>query len=144
MRRLIINGIVCMSVLALSGCASIVSKSNYPVRIDSTPPGAFVTIKDNSGRVIQQATTPLVVTLDASDGFFSNARYQFLFEKEGYNSTLQMLSAKIDGWYVGNIVFGGLIGLLIVDPATGAMWKLPSEVHGYMVPVAVLPPSKSE
>jgi hypothetical protein len=25
---------------------------------------------------------------------------------------------------LGNIVFGGLIGLLIVDPATGAMWKL--------------------
>jgi hypothetical protein len=34
---------------------------------------------------------------------------------------------KLDGWYIGNIVFGGLIGMLIVDPATGAMWKIENE-----------------
>ncbi len=34
---------------------------------------------------------------------------------------------KVDGWYWGNIVFGGLIGWLIVDPATGAMYKLETE-----------------
>lgn len=31
----------------------------------------------------------------------------------------------MDGWYWGNILFGGLIGMLAVDPATGAMYKLP-------------------
>ncbi len=30
----------------------------------------------------------------------------------------------MNGWYAGNIVFGGLIGILIVDPATGAMWDI--------------------
>ncbi len=30
----------------------------------------------------------------------------------------------------GNILFGGLIGWLIVDPATGAMWTLvPKEIN---------------
>ena len=28
-------------------------------------------------------------------------------------------------WYIGgNILFGGILGWLIIDPATGAMWKL--------------------
>jgi hypothetical protein len=39
------------------------------------------------------------------------------------------LTADIDGWYFGNLLFGGLIGILIVDPATGAMWKLPENVN---------------
>lgn len=34
---------------------------------------------------------------------------------------------KIDGWYFGNILLGGLFGMLIVDPATGAMYKLETE-----------------
>ena len=34
----------------------------------------------------------------------------------------------MDPWYAGNIVFGGIIGAL-VDPAAGAMWKLPKEVN---------------
>lgn len=39
----------------------------------------------------------------------------------------------MDGWYVGNIIFGGLIGLLLVDPITGAMWKLPDTAQGNLV-----------
>jgi hypothetical protein len=37
------------------------------------------------------------------------------------------VDSRINGWYVGNIVFGGIIGSLIVDPLTGAMWALESE-----------------
>lgn len=48
------------------------------------------------------------------------------------------LSADISGWYFGNILFGGLIGMLIVDPATGAMWKLPENVNASVSPIATL------
>ncbi|MEW6291598.1 MAG: hypothetical protein AB1545_17315, partial [Thermodesulfobacteriota bacterium] len=35
------------------------------------------------------------------------------------------VESKANGWYIlGNLLFGGLIGYLIVDPATGAMWNL--------------------
>jgi hypothetical protein len=34
------------------------------------------------------------------------------------------LKATLSGWYFGNIIFGGLIGMLAVDPATGAMWNI--------------------
>jgi hypothetical protein len=32
--------------------------------------------------------------------------------------------AELSGWYFGNLVFGGIIGMLIVDPLTGSMWNL--------------------
>ena len=35
----------------------------------------------------------------------------------------------MDGWYAGNILIGGLLGLLIIDPATGSMWKLDESVQ---------------
>ena len=47
--------------------------------------------------------------------------------KNGEQVTIDTIEKQLDGWYIGNILFGGLIGLLIVGPATGAMWKLPSE-----------------
>ena len=47
------------------------------------------------------------------------------------------MDSSLSGWYWGNIVFGGLIGMLIVDPATGAMYKLPEGVSADMgTPVA--------
>jgi hypothetical protein len=68
--------------------------------------------------------TPSTLTLKASNGFFDGATYSVHFEKEGYDSQNVMLDSKIDGWYLGNVLVGGLLGLLIIDPATGAMWKL--------------------
>lgn len=46
---------------------------------------------------------------------------------EGYESKKINIECKLNGWYFGNILIGGLIGFLIVDPATGAMYKLDSE-----------------
>jgi hypothetical protein len=31
-------------------------------------------------------------------------------------------------WYFGNLVFGGLIGMVIVDPLTGATFDFPSRL----------------
>lgn len=32
--------------------------------------------------------------------------------------------SRLNGWYFGNILIGRVIGMLIIDPATDAMWKL--------------------
>lgn len=37
--------------------------------------------------------------------------------------------STVNGWYIGNILFGGVIGLLAVDPATGAMYSFPDSVN---------------
>ena len=77
-----------------------------------------------------------MVTLSARGGFFTPAKYQVEFSKKGGPTQTVPLTADIDGWFFGNILFGGLIGILIVDPATGAMWKLPENVNTTWAPLA--------
>ena len=37
---------------------------------------------------------------------------------------MQQVSSSLNGWYWGNILVGGLIGMLIVDPISGAMYEI--------------------
>lgn len=129
MKKLVGIFVVAAMVAGLqSGCASIVSKSNWPVTVQSNPTGAKCVVVKANGVQLHAGETPMTLTLDASDGFFSSAKYTVNCTKDGHQATSSELSAHLNGWYVGNIVFGGLIGILIVDPATGAMWKL-DETH---------------
>ncbi|MGV3658577.1 MAG: hypothetical protein ACO1TE_00280 [Prosthecobacter sp.] len=115
--------------LLLTNCASIVGKSSYPVSITSTPSAANVTITNKKGVAVHSGLTPTTVTLKSSAGFFQNERYTLTFSKPGHTSRSVPLKAGISGWYAGNIIFGGLVGILIVDPLTGAMWRLNDKVH---------------
>ncbi|MEX0676793.1 MAG: hypothetical protein WD063_06930 [Pirellulales bacterium] len=112
-----------VSAVVLAGCASIVSKSEYPVAITSNPIGADFVVKRGNGIPVASGITPATITLSASDGYFKPAKYTVEFRRKGVVQSVP-LTAKIDGWYFGNILFGGIIGLRIVDPATGAMWSL--------------------
>ncbi|MDR0981779.1 MAG: hypothetical protein LBM07_00865 [Culturomica sp.] len=115
------------SVFLFSSCASIVSKSSYPIMISSIPSEAKISITDKKGIEIYAGQTPATLKLKSGSGFFGKARYQVKFEKSGYNTKIVPVEFKLDGWYFGNILIGGLIGMLIVDPATGAMWKIETE-----------------
>ncbi|MDR0970925.1 MAG: PEGA domain-containing protein [Bacteroidales bacterium] len=117
--------IICLvAIVIFSSCATIVSDSSYPLSINSEPNGATVTIKDRYNIEIFKGITPTQLNLDASCGFFQKARYIITIEKEGYQTTTIPIGATLDGWYFGNIFFGGVIGFLIIDPASGAMYKL--------------------
>jgi hypothetical protein len=115
------------TLFLLSGCASIVSKVTYPISISSNPVGAKVSITDKKGIEIYQGNTPASLYLRAGSGYFSKAEYLVTLSSPGYDDKTMPVHFKLDGWYIGNIVFGGLIGMLIVDPATGAMWKIENE-----------------
>jgi hypothetical protein len=113
-----------VAAVVLAGCASIVSKSEYPVAITSNPIGADFVVKRNNGIPVASGVTPATIVLPASEGYFQPAKYSIEFRRKGVVQTVP-LTAKIDGWYFGNLLFGGIIiGMLIVDPATGAMWRL--------------------
>ncbi len=124
MKKLLLATTVASS-LVISGCASIVSDSSYPVALQSTPAGAAFTVTSKNGTVVHSGTTPATVTLKSGAGFFSAATYKITMKKAGHEPQVITVDATLDGWYIGNILLGGLIGMLIVDPATGAMWKLP-------------------
>lgn len=124
--------------MLLASCASIVSKNNYPVALTSNPSGSHVVVKNSSGESIHQGVTPTTVTLAASEGYFKPATYTVEFSKKGKAKQIVTVSAGMDGWYFGNIVLGGLIGMLVVDPLTGSMWKLDSTVNADFQAVATL------
>jgi len=109
-----------------SGCSSIISKSDYAVAVNSSPDGANFSITNKAGLKVQSGVTPSIVTLKSSSGYFKGEAYTIELKKDGYSSKTFTLSSTVDGWYFGNILFGGLIGMLIVDPATGAMYNLPA------------------
>lgn len=109
----------------LFGCSSIISKSSYPVVINSNPDSAIFEITNKAGQKIQNGKTPATVTLKSSSGYFKGESYTINLKKEGYKDQTYTITSTVDGWYFGNILFGGLIGMLIVDPATGAMYNLP-------------------
>ena len=124
--------IICSSATAgsilLSSCASIVSKSNWPVSITSQPTGLEFIIKKPDGTAISNGKTPQIVTLDSSAGYFKPASYIIQTKRGNKVIGEQEITAGLNGWYFGNILFGGLIGLIIVDPLTGAMYRLPESV----------------
>lgn len=129
MKKSILNitSIFLSAVFLLSSCASIVSKSTYPLSVSSDPSNAKLSITNKKGKEIYLGQTPAVVQLKSGDGFFTKAEYQVKFSLNGYEDKIVPVTFKLDGWYWGNLLFGGLIGMLIVDPATGAMFKIETD-----------------
>ena len=112
---------------ALSGCASIVHGGPRAISVASSPNGAKVSIYDRSNTLVQTNTTPFVARLNTKYGYFKGQTYRLVFELPGHANAEVNLGSSVSGWYFGNIVFGGLIGMLIVDPLTGAMYNLTPE-----------------
>lgn len=116
---------VLSSAFYLCSCASIVSGGPKALPIMSQPDEANCEIIDvRTGNTILKTKTPYTATLERSAGFFQSAKYKVKLTKEGYLPQEHQVDSSINGWYFGNIVFGGLLGILIIDPATGAMWKI--------------------
>ena len=72
--------------------------------------------------------TPFQIILDKKAGYFQGKSYLVTLSKDGYKDISFNIKPTPNGWYLaGNFIFGGLLGWLIVDPATGAMWNLKPE-----------------
>jgi hypothetical protein len=122
-------------VTSLSGCATIVHGGPRSLPVASTPPGATVSIYDRAGKQISTQTTPFVATLPSKYRYFGGQSYRLVFEMDGYQKTEVQVRPAVSGWYWGNLLFGGVIGMLIVDPATGAMYNLaPNKVEQTLSP----------
>lgn len=118
--------------LLFSGCASIVSDSKYAVRITTNSPNSTVVVRKKNGELVAQQQAPALVLLDSGRGYFLPARYVVEVSAPGMNPAVCELSASFDYWYLGNVFpFPFLIplGMLIVDPLTGAMWKMNSHLQ---------------
>lgn len=109
--------------LAVSGCASIIKSNEQTIALRSTPPGATVEILNHKGQTVFSGVTPTAAKLDTSRGFFAKAEYTVNYEKTGYVPITAQISGTARDWYYANIM-NLFVGYLIVDPMTGAMWRL--------------------
>lgn len=117
--KVIFKLILVSTVLLFSSCATIISGSRQNVEITSEPSSATVYINE-----IEIGNTPIQKNLKR------NQNYQLVLKLDGYETYETRLEKKFNAWYIGNVVFGGLIGI-VVDPITGAMHKLkPEEIDG--------------
>jgi len=91
--------IILLAVGLMAGCATIISGTTDEVTFNSEPQDVEVTV---GGKVIGK--TPLTVQLDKKSG------QSVEFNLEGYKRQTRALSTKMDSWFWGNIVLGGLIG----------------------------------
>ncbi len=114
--------IACSLVVALlSSCATIVSGSKQNVKFVSNPSAATVYVNNE---IIGK--TPLDVKLSRKK------EHKVSIKLEGYQTYETKLTKKLNGWYFGNILIGGVIGL-VIDPITGAMYNLsPKEITAEM------------
>jgi hypothetical protein len=118
-----------------SGCATIVHGGPRSIPIASNPPGATVSIYDRDGKEVSKQTTPFTASLRTKYKYFAGQNYKLVFEMAGYRKQEVELRSTMSGWFWGNLAFGGVIGMFIVDPNTGAMYNLaPNKIEQTLAP----------
>ena len=123
------EGVLLLSLVLNVGCSSIICGTTQHVQFTSYPENAQIEIISARGEIINQAQTPTSITLKRGRGYFLGADLTVRALADGYEPKELPIPSRLNGWYFGNILFGGLIGMLIVDPLTGAMYRFPDHVH---------------
>ena len=131
--RLLTSAVIVLAGIQLSGCASVIKGSTASLGI-TTPPvtGATCTLSSSEGS--WQMTSPGTVTVSRSKHDI-NIRCT----KEGYQEAAAVIPSSFEGWTLGNLLIGGIIGVG-VDAATGAMNDYP---NAFQVPMTPLAPAMS-
>jgi uncharacterized protein YceK len=109
------------TLLVFSGCASIMHGSKQEITFTSNPSGATVEVFSDVSE--GRCDTPCSLILRR------NQNYRVVFKKGGYQDFEAPLRKGTDGWIWGNILFGGVIGL-VIDLTNGSAYKLrPGELE---------------
>jgi hypothetical protein len=106
----------CLMAVLMVNCGSIVHQTTQQVHINSEPAGAAVTVECGDVNNDPKLVTPAVVTLHRKPSYCG-----IKLNKDGFAETELQFGRQMSPWYLGNILIGGLVGL-IVDAANGAMW----------------------
>jgi hypothetical protein len=119
--------ILSMGIL-LASCATIMSGTTQSIKIATSPEGAKIAIYDQNRMKVLETSTPAIVNLTRGSGYFSGQSYRIEVSKDGYVTQNIALSSEVNaGWYFVGNVFTIIIGWVIIDPITGAMWSLSPE-----------------
>ncbi len=101
------------------------SGTSESVQVETEPPGASVLVRPGDVRVV----TPATLKLSRSD-----APYTLKIDLEGYRPQRTYIRGRGNPWLWGNILLGGVPGILI-DWATGSVVDLePDEIRLVLEP----------
>ncbi len=104
-------------------CATVAHGRYQQVPVNSTPPGAAVTVDCGNG-VQNGGVTPVTVNLKRNAD-----KCDVVLSHEGYEDASATFAKSISGWIWGNLAIGGIPGW-IIDAADGAMYnRLPESVQ---------------
>jgi len=131
MKTVIVTGL-CALGLSLSGCASVVQGQSQTIAI-TTPPttGAECTLKSALGS--WNVTSPGTVKVQRS-----KENVEIRCNKAGFQEGYSVIPSEFEGWTVGNLLIGGIIGIG-VDAATGAINQYPNAFQVPMYPLPAAP-----
>lgn len=101
------------SLLGSFGCATVLVGPSQTVSIRSSPPGATATVLPGETTVV----TPAEIDLPRKRS------HTVCFHLDGYRPVNGYIDPLPGGWMYGNLVLGGLVGMLI-DIESGAAWTL--------------------
>jgi hypothetical protein len=113
-------------MVAVSGCATLVSDDHQSIVITSDPVGATCEVRQGGVLVGTVATTPGTILVGKS-------RHDIAIDctRPGYYPGAAVLEPHFQGWTFGNILYGGSVGLL-VDTSSGAINEYPHWVSVFM------------
>ena len=122
----------------LCSCATVMRDNTQIVPIQSNTEKVNIKITNRAGMTIFDGQTPASIPLktSVSGGYFNPEQYTIVASKDGFQTQTQIIDWHISGWYyAGNLLIGGLIGYLIIDPLTGDMYYLDENVLLNMTPL---------
>lgn len=104
------------SVMLTTGCATIVNDDYVQIPVTTVPSEASIEVNGSSYQ------SPAIVPVPRGQGDFV-----MKISKDGYQPVSIFLNQSLDGWVWGNVIFGGIIGL-VVDFATGDAYDISPDV----------------
>jgi hypothetical protein len=113
--NLFVIGLISLSFVFTS-CSSIINGSMSAVSVNSSPTNAIVKVNGmDAGR------TPSVIKLKRGDSHIIEVKL------DGFQTYKVVTSNSIAGWFWGNLLCGGIVGI-IVDLATGNAYDVEPRV----------------
>lgn len=95
----------------LNSCCCFINGQKQDVNVQTNVPDAQVFI---DGMIY--GTAPGIIALERDESYNLEVR------KEGYHPHRQKIDSHFSGWFAGNFLIGGLVGM-IIDLSTGSCWS---------------------
>ena len=119
----LLQSVFLIGLLLFASCASLMTGPTDSIDIESNPPGA--TFTTNLGI---QGTTPATITVP------DDKTVMLTVSAPGYQTATVTLQPRMSGWFLGNLVFGGIVGI-IIDLISGNWRVHDDEVNVQLAPI---------